>query len=70
MVLASNPRTYVEVEGNPFLEASMNKEYNLFIENWTWFRFHQIGSLLDANGCTRRRKQQADFSANTKQDWW
>jgi hypothetical protein len=36
MVLASDPQTYAEAEGNPFWEATMTEEYNSLIENQTW----------------------------------
>jgi hypothetical protein len=36
MLLGLNPRSYVEVEGNPHWEASMKKEYNSLMKNNTW----------------------------------
>jgi hypothetical protein len=36
MVLASNPHTYVEDEGNPYWEATMKEEYNSLLKNQTW----------------------------------
>jgi hypothetical protein len=33
IVLASNPHTYAKTAGNPFWEATMQEEYNSFLEN-------------------------------------
>jgi hypothetical protein len=36
LVQSSYPQSYGEAMGNPFLESSMQEEYNSLIENQTW----------------------------------
>jgi hypothetical protein len=36
MFLASNTRSFAQVEGNLYWEEAMNEEYNSLIENHTW----------------------------------
>jgi hypothetical protein len=36
LVQSSDPRSYGEAAGNPFLESTIQEEYNSFLENQNW----------------------------------